>query len=235
MSRYYPETGGSRVHILVVEDERRLANLIRRALEEEGHVVDVAHDGAEGLDVATATDYDLLVLDLMLPHLDGIEIAKRLRASDNDVRILMLTARDAVEDRVLGLESGADDYLMKPFSFSELLARVRALARRQIQAQVETELRSGSLVLDLARHEARRDDKTIELTAKEFQLLEYLMRNAGHVLTRTQILDHVWGYNFDSFSNVVDIYVHYLRNKIDRDFAEPLIRTVRGVGYSLKV
>ena len=223
------------MHILVVEDERRLASLVRRALEEEGHVVDVAHDGAEGLDVATATDYDLLVLDLMLPHLDGIEIAKRLRASNNDVRILMLTARDAVEDRVLGLESGADDYLMKPFSFSELLARVRALARRQIQAQMETELRSGSLVLDLARHEARRDDKTIELTAKEFQLLEYLMRNAGHVLTRTQILDHVWGYNFDSFSNVVDIYVHYLRNKIDRDFAEPLIRTVRGVGYSLKV
>ena len=223
------------MHILVVEDERRLASLVRRALEEEGHVVDVAHDGAEGLDVATATDYDLLILDLMLPHLDGIEIAKRLRAANNDVRILMLTARDAVEDRVLGLESGADDYLMKPFSFSELLARVRALARRQIQAQMETELRSGSLVLDLARHEARRDDKTIELTAKEFQLLEYLMRNAGHVLTRTQILDHVWGYNFDSFSNVVDIYVHYLRNKIDRDFAEPLIRTVRGVGYSLKV
>lgn len=222
------------MHILVVEDERRLANLVRRALEEEGHVVDVAHDGAEGLDVATATDYDLLILDLMLPHLDGIEIARRLRAANNDVRILMLTARDAVEDRVLGLESGADDYLMKPFSFSELLARVRALARRQIQAQVETELRSGNLVLDLARHEARRDDKTIELTAKEFQLLEYLMRNAGHVLTRTQILDHVWGYNFDSFSNVVDIYVHYLRNKIDRDFPEPLIRTVRGVGYTLK-
>jgi DNA-binding response OmpR family regulator len=223
------------VHILVIEDERRLANLVRRALEEEGHVVDVAHDGAEGLDVATATDYDLLVLDLMLPHVDGIEIAKRLRASHNDVRILMLTARDAVEDRVDGLESGADDYLMKPFSFSELLARVRALSRRQVQAQAETELRSGSLVLDLARHEARRDDKSIELTAKEFQLLEYLMRNAGHVLTRTQILDHVWGYNFDSFSNVVDIYVHYLRNKIDRDFPEPLIRTVRGVGYSLKV
>jgi heavy metal response regulator len=223
------------VHILVVEDERRLANLVRRALEEQGHVVDVAHDGAEGLDVATATDYDLLVLDLMLPHLDGIEIAKRLRTSKNDVRILMLTARDAVEDRVRGLEAGADDYLMKPFSFSELLARVRALSRRQIQAQAETELRSGNLVLDLARHEARRDDRTIELTAKEFQLLEYLMRNAGHVLTRTQILDHVWGYNFDSFSNVVDIYVHYLRNKIDRDFPEPLIRTVRGVGYSLKV
>lgn len=222
------------MHILVVEDERRLANLIRRALEEESHVVDVAHDGAEGLDVAMSTEYDLLVLDLMLPHLDGIEIAKRLRSSKNDVRILMLTARDAVDDRVQGLEAGADDYLMKPFSFSELLARVRALSRRQIQAQAETELRSGTLVLDLARHEARRDDRSIDLTAKEFQLLEYLMRNAGHVLTRTQILDHVWGYNFDSFSNVVDIYVHYLRNKIDKDFPEPLIRTVRGVGYSLK-
>ena len=222
------------MHILVVEDERRLANLVRRALEEEGHVVDTAHDGAEGLDVASATDYDLLILDLMLPHVDGLEIARRLRAAGNDVRILMLTARDAVEDRVAGLESGADDYLMKPFSFSELLARVRALSRRQIQAQAETELHSGDLVLDLARHEARRHDRTIDLTAKEFQLLEYLMRNAGHVLTRTQILDHVWGYNFDSFSNVVDIYVHYLRNKIDKDFPEPLIRTVRGVGYSLK-
>ncbi|HEX6510621.1 MAG TPA: response regulator, partial [Chloroflexota bacterium] len=144
------------MHILVVEDERRLANLVRRALEEEGHVVDVAHDGAEGLEVAMATDYDLLVLDLMLPHLDGIEVAKRLRASGDDVRILMLTARDAVEDRVEGLESGADDYLVKPFSFTELLARVRALARRQIQAQAETELQSADLVLDLARHEARR-------------------------------------------------------------------------------
>ncbi len=196
--------------------------------------MDVAYDGAEGLDVAGATDYDLLVLDLMLPLVDGITIAQRLRSSGNDVRILMLTARDTVEDRVQGLEAGADDYLVKPFSFSELLARVRALSRRQIHGTPETELRSGDLVLDLARHEARRDDKAIELTAKEFQLLEYLMRNAGHVLTRTQILDHVWGYNFDSFSNVVDIYVHYLRNKIDRDFSEPLIRTVRGVGYSLK-
>jgi DNA-binding response OmpR family regulator len=222
------------MHILVVEDERRLANLIRRALEEESHVVDVSHDGAEALDTAQATDYDMLILDLMLPHLDGIEICKRLRAAGNDVRILMLTARDAVDDRVLGLESGADDYLVKPFSFSELLARVKALARRQVQPQAEQELAVGDLVLDLARHEARRGDKTIELTAKEFQLLEFLMRNAGHVLTRTQILDHVWGYNFDSFSNVVDIYVHYLRNKVDRGFTEPLIRTVRGVGYSLK-
>lgn len=222
------------MHILVVEDEKRLANLVRRALEEESHVVDVTYDGAEALEMAQSTNYDLMVLDLMLPHMDGIEVCRRLRAQGNDVRILMLTARDAVEDRVLGLEAGADDYLVKPFSFAELLARVKALARRKIEPQTETELQSADLVLDLARREARRDGKTIELTAKEFQLLEYLMRNAGHVLTRTQILDHVWGYNFDSFSNVVDIYVHYLRNKVDRDFDEPLIRTVRGVGYSLK-
>ncbi len=222
------------MHILVIEDERRLASLVRRALQEEGHKVEVSNDGAEGLDMAEATGYDLLVLDLMLPHLDGLEICRRLRSTGSDVRILMLTARDAVEDRVAGLEAGADDYLVKPFSFTELIARVRALARRQIQPQVEIELTSGDLVLDLQRHEARRDGRTIELTAKEFQLLEYLMRNAGYVMTRTQILDQVWGYNLDSFSNVVDIYVHYLRNKIDRDFPEPLIRTVRGVGYSLK-
>lgn len=222
------------MHILVIEDERRLASLVRRALQEEGHKVEVSNDGAEGMDMAEATGYDLLVLDLMLPHLDGLEICRRLRSTGSDVRILMLTARDAVEDRVAGLEAGADDYLVKPFSFTELIARVRALARRQIQPQVEIELTSGDLVLDLQRHEARRDGRTIELTAKEFQLLEYLMRNAGYVMTRTQILDQVWGYNLDSFSNVVDIYVHYLRNKIDRDFPEPLIRTVRGVGYSLK-
>ncbi|GAC1326453.1 MAG: response regulator transcription factor [Chloroflexota bacterium] len=222
------------MHILVVEDEKRLAGLIKRALDEEGHVVDVSHDGLEALDMAEGAEYDLLVLDLMLPHLDGIEICKRLRQEHSDVRILMLTARDAVEDRVMGLEAGADDYLIKPFSFSELIARVKALSRRQIQAQAEKELTVGDLTLDLARHEARRADRSIELTAKEFQLLEFMMRNAGNVLTRTQILDHVWGYNFDSFSNVVDIYVHYLRNKIDKDFSEPLIRTIRGVGYSMK-
>ncbi|HZU13274.1 MAG TPA: response regulator transcription factor [Chloroflexota bacterium] len=222
------------MHILVVEDERRLANLVRRALEEEGHVVDVCLDGAEALEMAQGTDYDLLVLDIMLPRVSGIEICRTLRAEGKDTRILMLTARDAVEDRVEGLESGADDYLVKPFSFAELIARVKALSRRSVQPQADEELISGDLVLDLSRHEVRRGDTPIELTAKEFQLLEYLMRNAGRVLTRTQILDHVWGYNFDSFSNVVDIYVHYLRNKIDRDFREPLIKTVRGVGYKLE-
>jgi DNA-binding response OmpR family regulator len=222
------------MHILVVEDEKRMAQLLKRALEQEGHVVDLAHDGFDAVGMALDIDYDLMVLDLMLPGMGGIEVAKELRREGRDVRILMLTARDAVEDRVQGLEAGADDYLVKPFSFAELVARVKALSRRQVQALAETELRSGELVLDLNRREAKRGDHTIELTAKEFQLLEYLMRNAGHVLTRNQIRDHVWGYNFDSFSNVVDIYVHYLRNKIDKGFAEPLIRTVRGVGYSLK-
>lgn len=223
------------MHILVAEDERRLANLVLRALDEEGHVVDVSYDGAEALDMVRNTDYDLLVLDIMLPHLDGIELCRQLRSDGNSVRILMLTARDAVEDRVEGLESGADDYLVKPFSFAELLARVKALARRQVDPQPEQELRAADLVLDLGRHEAKRGETVIPLTAKEFQLLELLMRHAGNVLTRTQILDQVWGYNFDSFSNVVDIYVHYLRNKIDRNFSHPLIKTIRGVGYSLKV
>jgi DNA-binding response OmpR family regulator len=222
------------LHVLVVEDEKRLADRIRRTLEEEGHVIDVSYDGAEALDMARATNYDLMVLDLMLPSMNGIEVCRHLRHEGNDVRILMLTALDAVDDRVLGLEAGADDYLIKPASLSELVARVKALSRRQVTPHLEQELYAGDLVLDLARHEARRAGHVIELTAKEFHLLEFMMRNAGNVLTRTQILDHVWGYNFDSFSNVVDIYVHYLRNKIDRGFPEPLIRTVRGVGYSLK-
>ena len=151
-----------------------------------------------------------------------------------DSRILMLTARGGTEDRVTGLDAGADDYLVKPFSFAELLARIRALSRREVQPEPDQELQVGDLTLDLSRHEARRGGKTIELTAKEFSLLEYLMRNSGRVLTRSQILDHVWGYDFESLTNVVDIYVHYLRNKVDKGFPQPLIRTVRGVGYGLK-
>lgn len=222
------------MHILVVEDERRLNNLIKRALEQERHVVDVAYDGDTAVTMATGTDYDLIVLDIMLPGINGIEVCRELRAEKVGSRILMLTARGTVEDRVTGLDAGADDYLVKPFSFAELLARTRALARREVQPTAESELSVDDLVLDLARHEARRAGKTIELTAKEFSLLEYLMRHAGQVLTRSQILDHVWGYDFDSFTNVVDIYVHYLRNKIDKGFSKPLIRTVRGVGYGLK-
>jgi DNA-binding response OmpR family regulator len=222
------------MHVLVVEDESRLTKLIKRALEQERHVVDVAYDGATAYSMATDTTYDLIVLDVMLPEMDGLEVCRELRQEGVDSRILMLTAKGTTEDRVSGLDAGADDYLVKPFSFAELLARIRALSRREVQPEMEQELTVDDLVLDLGRHEARRDGKSIELTAKEFSLLEYMMRNNGRVLTRSQILDHVWGYDFESMTNVVDIYVHYLRNKIDKGFGKPLIRTVRGVGYGLK-
>jgi two-component system, OmpR family, response regulator len=222
------------MHILVVEDESRLTKLIKRALEQERHVVDVAYDGATAYSMATDTTYDLIVLDVMLPEMDGLEVCRELRREGVDSRILMLTAKGGTEDRVSGLDAGADDYLVKPFSFAELLARIRALSRREVQPEIEQELKVGDLVLDLARHEARRSGRSIELTAKEFSLLEYMMRNNGRVLTRSQILDHVWGYDFESMTNVVDIYVHYLRNKVDKGFGKPLIRTVRGVGYGLK-
>jgi len=222
------------VHILVVEDERRLANLLRRVLSEERHTVDVAFDGASGFDLAGSDTYDLVILDLMLPGIDGLEICRRLRAANIQVPILMLTARGAVEDRVAGLKLGADDYLVKPFAMEELLARVAALLRRGRSLDTAMQLRIGDLTLDLTRHEATRGGQIIELTAKEFALLEFLMRHPGQVLTRTQITDHVWRYDFDALSNVVDIYIHYLRDKIDRGFPHPMIKTVRGVGYKIE-
>jgi DNA-binding response OmpR family regulator len=226
--------GAGAVHILIVEDERRLANLLRRVLVEERHNVDVANDGTSGFDLAGSDTYDLVVLDLMLPGMDGLEICKRLRAASIQVPILMLTARGAVEDRVAGLKLGADDYLVKPFAMEELLARVEALLRRGRAVESTTQLRVGDLALDLTRHEATRAGRIIELTAKEFALLEFLMRHPGQVLSRTQITDHVWRYDFDALSNVVDIYIHYLRDKIDRGFPRPLIKTVRGVGYKIE-
>jgi DNA-binding response OmpR family regulator len=223
------------MHIAVVEDERRLATLLRRVLTEERHVVDVAYDGTSGLDLAGSGTYDLVVLDLMLPGMDGIEICRRMRAAHVETPVLMLTARGAVEDRVAGLNVGADDYLVKPFAMEELLARVAALLRRRGRELEGTQtLQVGDLTLDLVRHEAQRAGRVIELTAKEFALLEFLMRHPGHVLTRTQIVDHVWRYDFDALSNVVDIYIHYLRDKIDRGFPHPLIKTVRGVGYRIE-
>jgi DNA-binding response OmpR family regulator len=223
------------MHILVVEDETRLARLLQRVLTEERHTVDVANAGNEGLGLALSGSYDLLILDLMLPDMDGMEITRELRARNVATPVLMLTARGAVEDRVAGLNAGADDYLVKPFAMAELLARVAALLRRRDRApEAGNTLQVGDLTLDLLRHEARRDGQTIELTAKEFALLEYLMRNPGHVLTRTQITDHVWRYDIGAVSNVVDIYIHYLRDKIDRGAAQPLIKTVRGVGYKIE-
>jgi DNA-binding response OmpR family regulator len=223
------------MHILVVEDEQRLARLLQRVLSEERHTVDAAHAGNDGLGLALNGTYDLLILDLMLPDLDGIAITRELRAQNIPTPILMLTARGAVEDRVAGLNAGADDYLVKPFAMAELLARVAALLRRRDRAPATSNLlQVADLTLDLLRHEARRGERIIELTAKEFGLLEYLMRNPGLVLSRTQIIDHVWRYDVDAVSNVVDIYIHYLREKIDKGEPKPLIKTVRGVGYKIE-
>jgi DNA-binding response OmpR family regulator len=221
------------VRILVVEDEPRLRELIARTLRGEGYEVDAAGDGAEGFERAQAGAYDLVVLDVMLPTMSGLEISMRLRRKGVRTPVLMLTARDAVDDRVAGLDAGADDYLVKPFAFAELSARIRALLRRQGDPAGSAALKVDDLVLDRVRREALRGGRRVELTAREFALLEYLMRNAGRVLTRDQILQAVWPADYQGNSNVVDTYVHYLREKIDVRPARPLLRTVRGVGYAL--
>jgi DNA-binding response OmpR family regulator len=223
------------MQVLLVEDDPRIARVVERALTDVGHHVEVAHDGLDGLTSAERQVHDLLILDVMLPEMDGIEVARELRRQKLRTPILMLTARDAVPDRVKGLDSGADDYLTKPFALDELLARVRALGRRATDGAGD-KLSVGDLELDLERHEVHREDRSIELTAKEFDLLAYLMRNAGRVLSKDQITEHVWGYDSQATSNVVEIYIHYLRDKIDRGdpAPRPLIRTVRGVGYAIK-
>jgi DNA-binding response OmpR family regulator len=223
------------MHILVVEDEQRLAYLLRRVLLEERHTVDLAYDGPSGLDLALSGSYDVVTLDLMLPEIDGLEICRQMRRERVMTPVLMLTARGAVEDRVTGLNVGADDYLTKPFAMEEFLARVNALLRRRDRRFDEMpQLVVGDLTLDLVRHEARRAGRVIELTAKEFALLEYLMRHPNQALTRTQIVDSVWRYDMEALSNVVDIYIHYLREKIDQGFGRPLIKTVRGIGYKIE-
>jgi len=223
------------MHILVVEDEQRLAYLLRRVLLEERHTVDLAYDGSSGLDLALSDSYDVVTLDLMLPGVDGMEICRQMRAERIMTPVLMLTARGAVEDRVTGLNVGADDYLTKPFAMEEFLARVNALLRRRDRQFDEMpKLAVNDLTLDLVRHEARRAGRVIELTAKEFALLEYLMRHPGQALSRTQIVDAVWRYDMEALSNVVDIYIHYLRDKVDQGFGRPLIKTVRGVGYKIE-
>jgi heavy metal response regulator len=221
------------MRILVVEDERKLADVLKRGLDERGYAVDVAHDGEEGLELAAAEPYDLIVLDVMLPTLTGLEVSRRLRSRGRQMPILMLTARDAVEDRVAGLDSGADDYLVKPFAFRELLARVRALLRRNGPAR-DPVLRVADLEVDTVTREVRRRGKPISLTTKEFAILEYFVRNANRVLSRTQIAEHVWDYEFVASSNVVDVYVRYLRRKLGDDREPRLLQTVRGVGYRLQ-
>jgi heavy metal response regulator len=220
------------MRVLVVEDEPGIAQFIRQGLSEAGYAVDVAHDGHEGLDYALVAEYDVLVLDILLPKLDGLRVLRVLRDRGIKTPVLLLTAKDTVEDRVRGLDVGADDYLVKPFAFPELVARLRALLRRP-PLQMGPILRFGDLAMDTARREVRRGGRLIELSPREFTLLEYLMRHPGQVLTRTQITEHVWNFDFFSDSNVVDVYIGYLRRKIDRGFDRPLLHTVRGVGYRL--
>jgi two-component system, OmpR family, response regulator len=221
------------VRVLVVEDEARMATLLERGLREEGYAVDVAGDGTNGLWLATENDYDAVVLDVMLPDLPGFEVCRRARAAGRWAPVLLLTARDAVEDRVRGLDAGADDYLTKPFSFAELAARVRALVRRGTGVRPAT-LEVGDLRLDPATHKAWRGETEVALSPKEMALLELLMRHPDEVVTRTQILDHVWDFAYDGLSNVVDQYIAYLRKKVDRPFGRDDIETVRGVGYRLR-
>ena len=221
------------MRILVVEDEKKVSSFIKRGLEEEKYEVDTAGDGDDGLKMALGKPYDLIVLDWMLPKKDGLAVVKELRERKTMTPVLMLTAKDSLEDIIAGLDSGSDDYLTKPFAFAELLARVRALLRRS-EMDKGAELRFDDLRLDPVSHKVWRKDKEIDLTAKEYGLLEYFMRNANQVLTRTMIADHVWDYTFDTFTNIIDVYVNYLRKKIDRDADKKLIHTVRGVGYIFK-
>jgi two-component system OmpR family response regulator len=220
------------VRVLIVEDEVKMARALRRGLEQEGYAVDTAPDGEDGLFQGIENPYDVIVLDVMLPKLDGFELCRRLREAGRWAPVLMLTARDGVGDRIAGLDVGADDYLVKPFSFGELLARLRALLRRS-PVERPPMLVAGDVVLDPATHSVTRGGRRVELSVREFGLLEYLMRRPGQVVSRTSILEHCWDVNYDGFSNVVDVYVGYLRKKLEQPFGRPLIRTVRGVGYLL--
>ncbi|GAB1545183.1 response regulator transcription factor [Scytonema sp. NUACC21] len=221
------------MRILLVEDEPGIAQFISQGLRETGYAVDVAQDGEEGREYISSVEYDIIILDIMLPNIDGLKLLGEFRSQKVQTPVLLLTARDTVEDRVKGLDRGADDYLVKPFAFSELLARLRALQRRP-PLQFDTTLQVGDLTMDLVTREVQRAGRVIDLSPLEFKLLEYLLRNSNSVLTRTQIGEHVWDFDFYSDSNVVDVYIGYLRRKIDRGFDQPLLHTVRGVGYCLK-
>ncbi len=221
------------MRILIVEDEKKIADFMKRGLKEEGYSADIAFDGEQGEFLAATNQYDVIILDIMLPKVDGTKLCERLRNRKIITPIIMVTAKDAVKDRVKGLDSGADDYLTKPFAFEELLARIRALLRKR-DGQGSTKLKVEDLELDLLAHKVTRKDREIDLTSKEYALLEYLMRNPGIVLTRTMIAEHVWDINFDADTNVIDVYINYLRRKIDDGFKKNLIHTIRGRGYILK-
>ena len=221
------------MRILLIEDEKKIASFIKRGLKEEHYVVDIAYSGLKGLSLLEINTYDLIILDIMLPDKDGISICKEIRNKKIEVPVLMLTAKSAVEDKIIGLDSGADDYLTKPFAFEELLARARALLRRK-RVEKATNLKVADLELDQLTHKVKRAGKEINLTSKEYALLEYLMLNANQVVTRTMLSEHVWTEDFDSFTNIIDVYINYLRNKINKGFDRKLIHTIRGTGYILE-
>lgn len=225
----------SAAKILIIEDEKKISALIRKGLEEEQYAVDEAFDGETGERMLSKKTYHLVILDIMLPKKDGLDLLAALRASGNDVPVLLLTAKGTVDDRVKGLDTGADDYLVKPFAISELLARVRSLLRRKKDSGApSTTLSIGDLTLDLMSHKATRNGKVIDLTSKEFALLEYFIRNKNKTLTRSSITEHIWNYNFDTGTNIIDVYINHLRAKIDGGFPKKMIHTVRGVGYLMK-
>ncbi len=219
--------------VLIVEDDRKIASFVQKGLKEQGYVVDVCHDGDEGHDLASGESYDVILLDIMLPGRDGLSILRALREEKNTVPVILLTARSGLDERVEGLNMGADDYLPKPFFMEELLARIIAVSRRASGDQLSV-LNHGGLALNLITREVKRGDKTLELTSREFNLLELLMRSPGRVYSRTQLLEHVWGYDFDPQTNVVDVYIRRVRGKIDHPDSPSLIETVRGVGYRFK-
>ena len=221
------------MHILIVEDERKIADFIKKGLKEEGYTVSIADNGEDGYHFAKLTSFDLILLDWMIPGMDGLTLCKKLRAEKNFTPILMLTAKDAVQNKVEGLDSGANDYLTKPFAFEELLARIRVLTRID-KNSLETLLSCGDLSLDLLTHQVKRGSKLIELTTREFALLEFLIRHIGQIITRTMIAEHVWDVNFDTNTNIIDVYINYLRKKIDSDYDRKLIHTIRGRGYCIK-
>lgn len=222
------------MRILVVEDDHKIANSIKRGLEQELYAVDVAYDGEKGYDLASSEEYDAIILDRLLPIMEGVEICKKLRREGIHIPILILTAKGQVSDRIEGLDSGADDYLVKPFAFEELLARVRALTRRPKQT-LDSSLKVEELILDTLTYEVKRGEKTIKLSSKEFSLLEYLMRHPGRILSKEKIINHVWSYDSNVLPNTVEVYVGYLRNKIDKPFknGKELLHTVRGFGYKI--
>ncbi len=219
--------------ILVVEDEIKITRFIKKGLELDHYTVETAYDGEEALEKIEINNYDLIILDVMLPKVDGIEVCRRARENKIETPIIMLTARDTVDDRVRGLDVGADDYLVKPFAFGELLARIRALLRREKTVKA-TKLTIADLVLNPTTHEVFRGDKEVSLSSKEYRLLDYMMRRPGTVCTRTMIGEHIWGYSFNDESNVIDVYISYLRKKIDSGFRNPLIHTIRDVGYKIQ-